>query len=204
MESNLIAIIRGVHPNDVVDIVTALEESGINSVEVSLSDEEKGLECIRQISKHFGERIRLGVGTVITERQVDLSVEAGAKYIITPGWDRELAKYVLFKNLILYPGVFTAGEIAQATALGIDVVKLFPADTLGTKYIKSLRGPFPKVKIMAVGGVSLENITEYKEAGCSYFAIGSELIPRGATKEHTEKIKENAVLFQKELNKGVM
>lgn len=196
-KGTIISIIRGVDPDNILAITEALIESGINWMEVSLSDEEKGLECIRRISKMFSDKINLGVGTVITPRQVDASIEAGAQYIITPGWDRELVKYVMSKNINIFPGVFSPGEIMQAVSLGIATVKLFPANSLDNNYIKNIKGPFPKTKFMAVGGVNKKNIPEFKNAGYDYFAIGSELVPRGATKADISTIKLNAEAFHR-------
>lgn len=190
--NNLIAIIRNVSPNDIVDVAGILLDVGINRMEVSLSDEANGLACIEKIAKAFGDQIELGVGTICKESQVDIALEAGATYIITPGWDRELVKYVLDKGVQIYPGVFTPGEIMQASALGVETVKLFPAASLGTEYIKSLRGPFPNMKIMAVGGVTQDNIQAFQKAGCSSFAIGSDLIPKGASLKDKETIMAKA------------
>lgn len=191
-KGTVVAIIRGVDPADVVEIQEALLEGGISWVEVSLSEEEKGLECIKTLAGTFGEKINLGVGTVTTVDQAKKAIAAGARYIITPGWDRELAKAVKELDAHILPGVFTPGEIMQALNLGIEAVKLFPASNLGTDYIKNLKGPFPNINIMAVGGVSLGNIQEYYKAGCTSFGIGSDLVPRGATKNDRERIKNTA------------
>ncbi|MEJ8767792.1 bifunctional 4-hydroxy-2-oxoglutarate aldolase/2-dehydro-3-deoxy-phosphogluconate aldolase [Oceanobacillus sp. HCA-5259] len=201
MNRNLIAIIRGVDPEDILPITKGLLESGISWLEVSLSDEAKGLECIRKVSDAFADEVQLGVGTVISERQVDAALEAGATYIITPGWDREIAKYVRSKDILLFPGVFSPGEIMQAASLGIETVKVFPAIDLGFGFIKNVRGPFPNMNFMAVGGVTKENIHEFKNAGYSSFAIGSDLVPRGASRKDVEKIKENAKAFVQSLEK---
>lgn len=191
-KGTIVAIIRGVDPTEVIDIQEALLEGGINWVEVSLSEEEKGLECIKILNENFGNKIHLGVGTVTSIAQAKKAIDAGARYIITPGWDKELAKEIKKLNVEILPGVFTPGEIMQALNLGINVVKLFPASNLGTDYIKNLKGPFPNINIMAVGGVSLDNIRDYYKSGCTSFGIGSDLVPRGATKKDRENIKRNA------------
>ncbi len=191
-KGTIVAIIRGVDPTEVIDIQEALLEGGINWVEVSLSEEEKGLECIKILNENFGNKIHLGVGTVTSIAQAKKAIDAGARYIITPGWDNELAKEIKELNVEILPGVFTPGEIMQALNLGINVVKLFPASNLGTDYIKNLKGPFPNINIMAVGGVSLDNIRDYYKSGCTSFGIGSDLVPRGATKKDRENIKRNA------------
>ncbi len=191
-KGTIVAIIRGVDPTEVIDIQEALLEGGINWVEVSLSEEEKGLECIKILNENFGNKIHLGVGTVTSIAQAKKAIDAGARYIITPGLDNELAKEIKELNVEILPGVFTPGEIMQALNLGINVVKLFPASNLGTDYIKNLKGPFPNINIMAVGGVSLDNIRDYYKSGCTSFGIGSDLVPRGATKKDRENIKRNA------------
>lgn len=202
-KGTIVAIIRGVEPTEVVEIQEALLEGGINWVEVSLSEEEKGLECIKILNETFGDRIHLGVGTVTTITQAKKAIDAGARYIITPGWDKDLIKEIQTLKIEILPGVFSPGEIMQAQTLGIKVVKLFPASNFGTDYIKNLRGPFPNLNIMAVGGVSLGNIQDYYKAGCTSFGIGSDLVPRGATKEDREKIKNNAQKYVEMLNTEV-
>lgn len=196
-KNTIISIIRGIDPNHIVAITEGLIESGITWIEVSLSDEEKGLECIKKISQTFSNEIHLGVGTVISPAQVDAAIEAGAQYIITPGWDRKLVEYIISKNIKVFPGVFSPGEIMQAVSLGIETVKLFPVNSLDTNYLKNIKGPFPNTKFIAVGGVNKENIIEYKQAEYSYFAIGSELVPRCAIKDNVKTIKQNAETFHR-------
>lgn len=191
-KGTIIAIIRDVEPEDVIDIQEALIEGGIEWVEVSLSDEEKGLQCIEKLNHHFGESIHLGVGTVTSVDQAKRAIDAGAKYIITPGWDKELIQEIKKFGVEIFPGVFTPGEVLQALNEGIEVCKLFPANTLGPNYLKNLKGPFPNIQMMAVGGILLDNILEYSQAGYSSFGIGSDLVPRGATKNDKESIKKKS------------
>lgn len=201
-ENTLISIIREVDPSDILAITECLLENGISWLEVSLSDEKKGLACIQKINDKYGEKVNLGVGTVIKREQVDKALEAGARYIITPGWDRELAEYVLSKDIMIFPGVYSPGEIMQAASLGIQTVKVFPAINLGLDYIKNIRGPFPHTEFMAVGGVNQDNIKDFKKAGYTYFAIGSNLVPQGATKSDLETIAKNASDYVHILDKG--
>lgn len=197
----IIAIIRGVEPTEVIEIQEALLQGGINWVEVSLSEEEQGLQCIQLLSENFGEKVNLGVGTVTSIEQAKKAIAAGARYIITPGWDRELIRELKELDITIFPGVFTPGEIMQALSEGIEVLKLFPANSLGASYIKNLKGPFPNSHLMAVGGINLENISDYLRAGCSSFAIGSDLVKRGATKEDKEAIKLRAQEYVRALQK---
>lgn len=203
MKEELIAILRGIKPEDVLPIVDVLIKNGVTTMEVSLSEEKEGLECTNIISNRYGNKVKLGVGTVTSKRQVDASLKAGASFIITPGWDRELSRYVLERNVTIYPGVFTPGDVMQAHAMGIETVKLFPANVLGTGYVKSLKGPFPRINVMAVGGINEENILDYRRSGCDSFAVGSELVPRGATKENLDEIAKRAKRFVSLLSQEV-
>ncbi|MFE3572915.1 bifunctional 4-hydroxy-2-oxoglutarate aldolase/2-dehydro-3-deoxy-phosphogluconate aldolase [Lysinibacillus sp. NPDC059133] len=200
---NLMAIIRDVSPNDIVPIVQALLDEGIKNLEVSLSNETLGIGCIENLASHFTpQQIYLGAGTVLNEEQLYSVKNAGVQYIITPGWNKELVKKALKTDLTVYPGVYTPGEIAEALELNIDYLKLFPINGLNENYLKAIRGPFPKVNIMAVGGVTPENIKFYKKLGIHHFGIGSELVPRGATQNDIPVIKSNAKLFISSIKKA--
>ena len=197
MTDKIVAIVRGAQPEHVSAIANALMDEGIDWVEVSLSDESLGLECIRALASECGEALHLGVGTVINVRQVDLALEAGARYIITPGWDRELVRYIRQQSIDVIPGVCTPSEVMQATNEGVRLLKLFPAGWLGAKYIKALLGPFPNVKLMAVGGVNLDSAPELLQAGCSALGVGSDLVPRGATAKDLDRIRRQARAYLK-------
>ncbi|MDT2681302.1 MULTISPECIES: bifunctional 4-hydroxy-2-oxoglutarate aldolase/2-dehydro-3-deoxy-phosphogluconate aldolase [Enterococcus] len=200
--SKLIAIIRDVDAVDVIPIVRVLIEEGISTVEVSLSNEEKGLQCIEKLAKSFDkEELFLGAGTVINEKQMEQVVHAGGQYIITPGWNKELVKKALEKQLTVFPGVYSPGEIAEAVELEIDYLKFFPINGVNEDYLKSLRGPFPKINIIGVGGISPMNIPFYQELGIQHFGIGSELVPRGAGQNDLEKIRANAKQFKQAIEK---
>ncbi|MDQ0177601.1 bifunctional 4-hydroxy-2-oxoglutarate aldolase/2-dehydro-3-deoxy-phosphogluconate aldolase [Bacillus chungangensis] len=191
-KGNIVAIIRGVDPLEVISIQEALLEGGINWVEVSLSEEGKGLACIRKLHEKFRQDIYLGVGTVTTADQARKAIAAGARFVLTPGWDKELIQELKKLNVDIYPSVFSPGEVMQALHQNVQVLKLFPAANLGTNYIKNLKGPFPNIDLMAVGGITVDNILDYYHAGCSYFGLGSDLVPRGATKKDKEQIKNKA------------
>lgn len=198
----LIAIVRGVKKEYIKSIFEILLENEINDIEVSLSEETMGLECISVAEKAFKNTpLNLGVGTVKNMRQVDLALQAGAQYIIMPGWDENVVKYVLSKSIEVIPGVFSPAEVMQADNLNIKLVKLFPADFLGPKYVKALRGPFPGIQFLAVGGVELNTVEEFLKGGFAGFGLGSCLVPRGATSKDIDLIDKNAKEFKKIIQK---
>jgi len=194
----LIAIIRGVKSKFITPIIETLLHEGINDIEISLSDEKLGLDCIKIASESFNkDELYLGVGTVINKTQVDRALNAGARYVITPGWDTDLIKYIQSRSIPVIPGVFSPGEVMQAINLEIQLAKLFPANFLGEKYIKALNGPYPEIKFLAVGGVNLQTIPNYLKGGFAGFGLGSCLIPRGSTNKELSVIKNNAKQIRK-------
>lgn len=180
INGDIITIVRGVACDKIASIGEVLLKADIKYIEVSLSEEKEGIACIKELNKQFGKDIRLGAGTVIRPDLVDKAANAGATYIITPAWDRELVRYIKSKNLSVFPGVFTPADIMQAVNEGLTQLKLFPVGNLPPSYIKNIKGPFPDVEFIGVGGVSKDNIREYYNAGCFSFAIGSDIIPRGS------------------------
>jgi 2-dehydro-3-deoxyphosphogluconate aldolase/(4S)-4-hydroxy-2-oxoglutarate aldolase len=191
-QGSIISIVRGVDSHEIVPIVAALMEEGIEWLEVSLSEEKQGLDNIKILTETFGDRLQLGVGTVIHKEQADRAIAAGAQYVITPGWERELVRYVKSLGVQIFPGVYSPADIMQAVQENLQIVKLFPASSAGIDFVKNVQGPFPNLHIMAVGGINLANIRSFYDAGCSSFAIGNDLVPRGATQQQISTIRERA------------
>lgn len=176
-KDQLMAIIRDVAKEDFIPIVELLLEEGITMLEVSLSNETKGLACLEAVSQHFSaKQLTIGAGTVVEKNQIQKVKQAGATFIMTPGFEKSIVEECIKQDIAVFPGVFSPGEIMEGIQLGIEIFKVFPAGTLGPTYIKSLRGPFPNIHLMAVGGVDSGNIAEFKAAGCDSYAIGSELV----------------------------
>lgn len=189
---DLIAIARGVKSDKIAAIGETLLKAGLKYLEVSLSEELEGIACIKELNRRFGNELHLGAGTVTRIDLADRAVEAGAKYIIMPGWDRELVRDIMGKKLPVLPGVFTPSEIMQALNEGLTQLKLFPVGNLSATYIKNIRGPFPAVEFIGVGGITKENIRDYYKAGCFSFAIGSDLIPKRADESALPRIEKSA------------
>ena len=194
-EGQLIAIIRDVAADDVTFIAHALLEAGIDYVEVSLSRPKEGLACIRRLRADFGAELKLGAGTVTSEAAMEDAHRAGAGYIITPAFDEDLVKAALKQGLPIFPGVFSPAEVMRALRLGLKQLKLFPAGDLGPSYAASLRGPFPEAEFIGVGGINLDNLAAFWKAGCRRFAVGSDLVPRGAAAVNSSAIQERACAY---------
>lgn len=195
MGKRLIAILRDIEYVDAVPIVQTLLDNGINELEISLSSEQTGLRTLSEVSKKFGDKIKIGVGTVVSIEQLEKSIEYGANFIITPAFDPILVSYCIQKEIEIIPGVFTPADVMFALNLGINVLKLFPANALPMNYIKTLNGPFPKAKFLAVGGVSVDTVDGFLSNGFIGLAPGNDLVKRGATVADLDFIAEKARIY---------
>ena len=187
---------------DAVPLAKALCEGGLPVAEVTFRT-DAAEESIRRIAAAFPEML-VGAGTVLTTDQVDRAVAAGAKFIVSPGFDPEIVDYCLSKEIPIYPGVVTPSELAQAVKRGLKVVKFFPAEAYGgVNTIKALAAPYPMVKFMPTGGVNLKNLKNYLECdkitacGGSWMVKG-DLIKAGAFDE-IRTLTADAVALAKEI-----
>lgn len=145
---------------DAKPLAEALVKGGLPVAEVTFRT-AAAKESIRIMSENYPEML-VGAGTVLSVSQVDEAVEAGAKFIVTPGFDKEVVDYCLSKNIPVFPGVITPTEVTMAVKRGLEVVKFFPASQFGgLKTIKALSAPFGMVKFMPTGGIDASNLSEY-------------------------------------------
>ena len=145
---------------DAVPLAEALVEGGLPCAEVTFRT-EAAEESIRLMAEQFPDML-VGAGTVLTKEQVDAAAAAGAKFIISPGFDPEIVDYCLEKEIPVYPGCVSPSEVAQAVKRGLKVVKFFPAEAAGgLNMIKSMAAPYTKMKFMPTGGINAKNLTNY-------------------------------------------
>ena len=145
---------------DAAPLAKALCEGGLPCAEVTFRT-ACAEECIRIMHEEFPEMI-LGAGTVLTIDQVDRAVNAGATFIVSPGFDPEIVDYCLSKNILVLPGCITPSEVAQAVKRGLEVVKFFPAEQFGgVATLKALAAPYVNTKFMPTGGISAKNLADY-------------------------------------------
>ena len=179
--------------NDVKDaapLAKALCEGGLPCAEVTFRT-AAAEESIRIMSEQFPEML-VGAGTVLTIDQVDRAVAAGAKFIVSPGFDPEIVDYCLSKDILVLPGCITPSEVAQAVKRGLKIVKFFPAEQAGgIAMIKAMAAPYTMVKFMPTGGISAKNLADY--LGCDkIIACGGSWMVKGDLIKAGEfdKIKE--------------
>jgi len=175
-ETGLIAIIRGKFSrNQVVGIAETLLTHQIPVMEVTLNT-TGALESIRQLRAQFGDRLVVGAGTVRTADQFAAALAAGAQFTVAPNLDLATAQAAQQQNILHLPGVFTPTEAQTAFVAGCRMIKLFPSEIVGPRYIKAIRAPLDDIEIVPTGGISADNIGEYIKAGIVAAGIGSALV----------------------------
>lgn len=186
--NKLIAILRGIEPENMEAVGTALLRGGICFAEVtfghgSVGAEEKTLRSIGILKERFGSGLGVGAGTVLNANEVQKAVLAGAEYIISPNVSEEVIRKTKELGAVSIPGAATPTEIVKAYELGADIVKVFPADFLGPAYIRAVRGPLAHIPLVAVGGIDAGNIPDFLKAGICGFGIGGNLVSQKAVRE---------------------
>jgi 2-dehydro-3-deoxyphosphogluconate aldolase/(4S)-4-hydroxy-2-oxoglutarate aldolase len=174
--SGVLGIVRFHGGGDVMGAVDALLRGGVELVEITI-DTPGGLAAVERTA---GEGRTVGVGTVVSADQVRASAAAGAGFVVSPGVIADVIDRAREEGLEPIAGVFTATEILAATAAGARVLKLFPASFGGPPYLRALRAPFPDSALVPTGGVRIDEIAAYFDAGATAVALGSELVGRSA------------------------
>ena len=178
--TKVVAIIRGMSPEICVKLAKAYWEGGIRFVEVTfnqIGDPAATVTAIRSIREACPD-LHVGAGTVITAAQLDLAIEAGAGFIVTPNCNPAIIRQAAAAGLVTMPGAFTPSEIVTAHEAGADYVKVFPVRALGPGYVKDVLAPLRHVKLVAVGGVSPANAADYIKAGCVGVGASGSLVDR--------------------------
>jgi 2-dehydro-3-deoxyphosphogalactonate aldolase len=179
----LVAILRGVRPDEVLGIATVLENAGIGAIEVPLNSPDP-LESIARLCREFGDRCLCGAGTVLSVAEVEAVRAAGGRLIVTPNTDPAVIERAVALNLTVIPGFATATEALRAIQAGARALKLFPAATYGPGHLKAIRDVLPKsVRVLAVGGVGAANLAPWIEAGAAGIGVGGELYRAGDSPE---------------------
>ncbi|WP_339226697.1 bifunctional 4-hydroxy-2-oxoglutarate aldolase/2-dehydro-3-deoxy-phosphogluconate aldolase [Oceanobacillus sp. FSL K6-2867] len=174
-QHKIVAVIRKADENNIVPILNALHEGGVQSVEIT-AETPNVLQVIDTAVKQVGDKINIGAGTVLDPETARSVIMAGAKFIVSPTLNLETLKLTNRYGVLNIPGVLTPTEILTAYESGAQMVKIFPADAFGPNYVKNILGPLPHVKAMVTGGITLENINEYLSKGSTAVGIGSNLV----------------------------
>lgn len=189
----VIAIVRGVRPDEVVEITQALYDAGVRAVETPLNSPDP-LVSIRRLAETFGDRMACGAGTVLTPDQVDAVAKAGGRIIVSPNTNAAVIGRAAALGLDPAPGFATATEAFQAISAGARHLKLFPAATYGPAHLRQLKAVLPaETTVWAVGGVGPATMADWWEAGARAFGLGGEVYRAGQSAAETRAKAEAAV-----------
>ena len=174
-DARLMAILRGLPPAETVTVATRLWDAGVTLLEVPIATPD-AVESLRAAVDAGRERgLRVGAGTIVTPAQARTAAATGAQYTVAPGLDLTVLAASLAAGLPHLPGVGTATEVQQARAAGCRWLKAFPAKALGTTWLKAVLGPFPDVRFVATGGLSVSDVPAFLSGGATVVALGSAL-----------------------------
>ncbi|MCE7043965.1 bifunctional 4-hydroxy-2-oxoglutarate aldolase/2-dehydro-3-deoxy-phosphogluconate aldolase [Dyadobacter sp. CY312] len=173
----IVGIVRNLSIEAVKQILPVYRAAGLTTIEITMNTPGAG-DIIRYALANESEGLNIGAGTVCTKEDLEVALDAGAQFIVTPILNKKVIKSCVKKGVPVFPGAYTPSEIYNAWSLGANVVKVFPATALGPEYIKDLRGPMNQLKLMPTGGVSLENMNEFLKAGATGLGIGGQLFDK--------------------------
>jgi 2-dehydro-3-deoxyphosphogluconate aldolase/(4S)-4-hydroxy-2-oxoglutarate aldolase len=210
-KEKIVVIVRGVAKEKLLDFAEAAYNGGVRLLECTYdasgnTSDEVIANNIKMLAEHFEGRMLIGAGTVLTERQVELTKNAGGKFVISPDTNLKIIAKTKKEGLVSIPGAFTPSEAVMAHNSGADFVKLFPISSLGSKYLKDIKAPLSHIRFLAVGGVNADNIQEFLRVGACGFGIGSNIVNKkwidsndfisieNAARNYVSKIK----LFEKD------
>ena len=175
LRSGVVAIIRADSSEGLIEAGGALIAGGIPSVEITMTTPD-ALSVMTGLCREFGDRVLVGVGSVLDVPTAEAALAAGADYVITPVLKPEVIAFCQGRQKPIFAGAYTPTEAQTAYEFGADFIKIFPADGLGPKYIKGILGPLPHLKIVPTGGVDLATAGDFIKAGCVAVAAGSCLV----------------------------
>ena len=176
-EHPLLGILRNVPLEKTIDYADAAVRGGVAFFEVALNSPH-ALEQITMLRKAYGGQCLIGAGTAITVERAQAALDAGAQFLLTPGTPLDVFAFCRDRNVMLLPGVLTPTDVAVSLQYGFKTMKLFPAGDMPRSYVKDLKGPFDDTNYVAIGGVTPENIPEFRKAGCLGVGLASSLMPK--------------------------
>ena len=200
-KEKLIAIVRGVSADQCSKVANALYAGGVRLMEITYNQKDPAswqqtAEAIGALTEEFGGKMLFGAGTVTSVELVELTHAHGGKYIIPPDTNVDVIKRTVELGMVSLPGAMTPTEVMTAHDAGADFVKLFPADCVDLKYIKAVRAPINHIPLLAVSGVTPENLGDYLNAGMAGAGIGSILVTKAdVANEDYDAIAQRAARY---------
>ena len=205
LEEKIVVIVRGIDRDKIIPLAEAMYEGGIRALEITynasnMNENAEVAGNIKKLVDHFGDKMIIGAGTVLTTEQVELTKAAGGTFIISPNAKEEIIRKTCELGMVSIPGALTPTECVDAYDAGADFVKLFPITNLGSGYVKAMKAPLSHIRFLGVGGIDENNMEEYMKAGVCGFGIGSNIVNKKLIEAGDfEAITELARLYTSQL-----
>jgi 2-dehydro-3-deoxyphosphogluconate aldolase/(4S)-4-hydroxy-2-oxoglutarate aldolase len=180
--TGVVAIIRAADSAQLIDVVNALREGGLTCIEVTMTT-PNALEVISEARQACGDTAAIGVGSVLDAETARSAILAGAQFVVAPITDLPTIEMCKTYSVPVLPGAMTPTEVVRAWKAGADFVKVFPTSQLGAGHIKDLKGPLPQIRLVPTGGVNLDTVADFIQAGAAAVGVGSSLVSKAILKD---------------------
>jgi 2-dehydro-3-deoxyphosphogluconate aldolase/(4S)-4-hydroxy-2-oxoglutarate aldolase len=202
IDSGAIAVIRLADPKKLIKVAEAIYAGGVSGIEITMTVPD-AIRVIADASKEIGSYMNVGVGSVLNVETAQKAIDAGAKYVVSPIFKKEIIEIAHRNDVPAMPGAFTPTEIQTAYECGADIVKVFPADVVGMAFFKGVLAPMPHLKLMPTGGVSLTNAGDWLKAGACAVGVGTALLDKKAIdSENYKALTDNAMILMESIAKA--
>ena len=171
----IVAVIRAESPDLLVDVAEALLAGGVEVMEVTFTV-PRATRVLEQVAEKLGNRVLMGAGTVLDPETARIAILSGAEFIVSPTVNLDVIELCKRYGKLVMPGALTPTEILTAWQAGGDIIKVFPSELTGPKYLKAVKAPLPQIRLMPTGGVNLDTATEFLKAGACALGIGGSLV----------------------------
>jgi 2-dehydro-3-deoxyphosphogluconate aldolase/(4S)-4-hydroxy-2-oxoglutarate aldolase len=188
-----LGILRGVNAKDLDGLAKVCINCGLQYLEITMNT-NRAPQLISEMIKLTKNKITIGAGTVLNLHDYDLAISAGAKFIVCPSVVDDVIKQCAKESIPVFPGALTPTEVHKAWDMGATMVKLFPASAFGPTYVKELKGPFNKIRLMAVGGINEKNVSEFFASGADAIAFGAGIFNLKYIDESRYDLVENKMM----------
>lgn len=193
LNSGVIAVVRAETKDKAIKIAEAVKKGGIYAIELTMTV-PGALDIVKELAANKDEKIVLGVGSVLDSDTARAAILAGAEYIVSPHLNEDVVKLCCRYQIPNMAGAMTPGEVVRALEAGTDIVKVFPGEIMGPKFLKAIKGPIPQAPLMPTGGVSLDNVGDWIKAGAVAVGVGGSLTA-GAKKGDYDLVTKTAKEF---------
>src|SRR5215831_2807263 len=195
-EIGIVPVVRAQSPDEAMQAVEAIREGGVPILEITMTV-PGAVRVIEQVASRYGSDAIVGAGTVLDAETARVCILAGAQFVVSPALNIETIECCRRYGIAVLPGALTPTEVVTAWSAGADMVKVFPAGSVGgASYVKNLKGPFPQIDFIPTGGVSLKTAADFIKAGASALGVGTDLVDTKALREgNAQLLTERARQF---------